>query len=327
MPTAYVAFCIDGQRCGSASLKSTKRRLRGRFKTPEEAFVKALDHWRTHPQHGNQFDSFPWETTVRCAKCGVYEDKCGGNLKKIYVDVEEPVNLTSPPVPVSRSPSRSRSPRPLTLEGYEPQTVFAADPLDLRLQTVLATDPQTRRRCWLQTEFAARHAARMFQFYRDMDQEAMRHTYLTIKTLHSQGAFKRWLTIDVLWEPDLSLLQLFGSLPDMGARSDNVMDPWEPVRCSPQLATFLQKNTFYKHPDRGPDPETALLDILRSCFVGHWMMFTDAFSPYQLLCSSRWVLDMAFLRAVLAASAWLGPGAMPVGYIDSWPPPDGEEGL
>ena len=56
-------------------------------------------------------------------------------------------------------------------------------------------------------------------------------------------------------------------------------------------------------------------------------MFKDAYSAYQLLCSSQMIVDMAFVRAVIAASAWLGPGAMPVGYIDSWPPPEGEEGL
>ena len=56
-------------------------------------------------------------------------------------------------------------------------------------------------------------------------------------------------------------------------------------------------------------------------------MFNNAYSPYQLLASSHMVLDMAFARAVLVASAWLGPDAMPAGYIQTWPPLEGATGL
>ena len=56
-------------------------------------------------------------------------------------------------------------------------------------------------------------------------------------------------------------------------------------------------------------------------------MFKDTYSPYQLLAMSHMILDMAFVRAVLLASAWLGPSAMPAGYIPSWPPPESDAGL
>ena len=67
--------------------------------------------------------------------------------------------------------------------------------------------------------------------------------------------------------------------------------------------------------------------LLQHCFVRHQSMFKDAYSPYQLLCSSHMILDMAFVRAVHAASAWLGPDAMPAGYIQTWPPLEGATGL
>ena len=55
-------------------------------------------------------------------------------------------------------------------------------------------------------------------------------------------------------------------------------------------------------------------------FLNWRIMFTGAFSPYQLLCMIDMILDMAFVRAVLTASFWLGPDAMPAGYIPTWPP-------
>ena len=96
------------------------------------------------------------------------------------------------------------------------------------------------------------------------------------------------------------------------------------VRCSPQLVAFIQNHTSYQQQVSGPDPEAALRHLLRRCFVGEHLMFKDAYSAYQLLCSSQMIIDMAFVRAVLAASSWLGPDAMPAGYIHTWPPPECE---
>ena len=65
--------------------------------------------------------------------------------------------------------------------------------------------------------------------------------------------FKRWLTIPVLWEPDFSLLFNYGTL----ANVDNKLGPVarRVVRCSPQLAAFIEPHTQYKMPMTGPDLE------------------------------------------------------------------------
>ena len=54
-------------------------------------------------------------------------------------------------------------------------------------------------------------------------------------------------------------------------------------------------------------------------------LFKGPYSAYNLLCSSKLVIDHAFLRAVLAASKWLGPMVMTVGYLAAWPPSDVED--
>ena len=81
------------------------------------------------------------------------------------------------------------------------------------------------------------------------------------------------------------------------------------VRCSPRLASFIRGHTMYKEPVWGSDPQAALRFLLRSCFVCDGLIFNDSFSPYQLLCSSQMILDM------------------PAGYIDTWPPREGDAGL
>ena len=92
------------------------------------------------------------------------------------------------------------------------------------------------------------------------------------------------------------------------------------MRCSPELGAFIVGSTDYKEPLAGPDPEAAFRHLLRTCFPLADIMFQGACSPFQLLCRSHFILDMAFVRAVLTASHWLGPHSMPVGYISAWPP-------
>ena len=145
----------------------------------------------------------------------------------------------------------------------------------------------------------------MSAFIQAMSEEAMSHTTATMITLHSQRAFTRWITIDDPWQPDLSLLHLFGSLPDIDRRFNTASR--RQVRCSPQLAAFIIAHTAYKDTTTGPSPEVALNCLLRHCFVREAYMFNNAYSPYQLLCSSHMILDMAFVRAVIAA-CMAGPG-------------------
>ena len=159
----------------------------------------------------------------------------------------------------------------------------------------------------------------MNAFISAMAEPAMSQQRTVMEQMQAGHRFKRWLTIPALWEPDFTLLFHSGTLSNLdnklaGAASRRV------VRCSPQLAAFIEQHTQYKKPVIGPDPVAALRHLLRACFVCEEKLFQNAFSPFNLLCSSNLVLDHAFIRAVVAASRWLGPEAMPVGYMSTWPP-------
>ena len=177
----------------------------------------------------------------------------------------------------------------------------------------------------LQTVFPAKHAASMGAFIKGMTPEATTNATTKMTTLHHQKVFNRWPTIDDPWTPNLTLLHFFGSLPDRDGKFNTAAR--RQVRCSPQLAAYIVAQTNYKEPITGPCPNLALTMLLRHCFIRDNYMFVGAFTPYQLLCSSHMILDMAFIRAVLAASEWLGPVAMPAGYIQTWPPLEVDAGL
>ena len=151
-----------------------------------------------------------------------------------------------------------------------------------------------------------------------MSIEAMSHHSETILTLRDTGLFERWVAIDDPWKPDLRLYSWFGYLTDRDGQITSKTKRNE-VRCSPRMRAFMLHHTAYKHPLSGPDPEQALDTLLKCCFVSEHLMFHGANCAYELLINSHMVLDMAFIRAVLLASQWLGD-SMPAGRIQQWPP-------
>ena len=183
-----------------------------------------------------------------------------------------------------------------------------------------------KKRCvWQQTVFPVTHASRMNAFIKSLDPTALGQHQASMRQMQTLGVFNRWVTIPHLWEPDLTILHNFGTLPNVDNKFSG--SARRTVKCSPQLANFIEHNTQYKRAVAGPQPEPALRHLLRACFVWEELIFTGPFSAYNLLCTSHLVMDHAFMRAVVAASKWLGPTVFPVGYIANWPPPYEEEQL
>ena len=214
------------------------------------------------------------------------------------------------------------------LEAQESKRKLIADAaaaLTAKKNADLAAASARSYKIWLQTVFAARHAAKMAAFISSMSQEGLNHATSRIIALSMQGIFKRWVTIDDPWYPDTSLYHYFGSLPDIDRRFDKPSR--RQVRCSPELSAFILGETSYAHPLDGPNPESAINCLFQKCFILPQCMFKNACSIYQLMCRSHHIIDLAFARAVLTVSKWLGPEAMPNGYIANWPPapPEGYE--
>ena len=184
-------------------------------------------------------------------------------------------------------------------------------------------DKQRVRR--MQTCFAAKHAAGMRAVIQGMSEGATNLAIAAVRKLEDEGRFNKWVNMDDAWQPDQALYQLFGTLSDINAKFNTLAR--RSVRCSPQLSAYILAYTAYKHPITGPSPDHALECLLRHCFIRGAIMFQGAYTAYQLLCSSHMNLDMAFVRAIRVASEWLGPTAMPAGYIQIWPPIEEDAGL
>jgi len=159
----------------------------------------------------------------------------------------------------------------------------------------------------------------MSAFKTAMDHTAMSQRRDLMTHLQTCGTFRRWITIPFLWEPDASILQNFGSLPSLDNRIGG-FSARRPVRRSPLLAIFIKNHTEYKQSITGPDPDAALRHFLRACFVMEEKMFVGSYSPYNLLSRGSMVIDLAFMRAVVPASKWLGVASFPKGHISIWPP-------
>ena len=72
----------------------------------------------------------------------------------------------------------------------------------------------------------------------------------------------------------------------------------------------------------GSDSEgKALNALLRSCFLLPYLIFNGSWSPQWLLHQSNYILDKAFVRAVIGVSRWLGEERFPDGLYGLWPPP------
>ena len=162
---------------------------------------------------------------------------------------------------------------------------------------------------WLQTVFPAQHAARTNAAIKSLDPVAMSPQQFIMSQMQSLCVFKRWLTIPDPWEPDLSLLHNFGTLPDFGNKFGAAAR--RPVRCGPQLAAFIQHHTEYRAIVTGPEPEPAIRFLLKACFAVSDKLFQGPCSPYSFLRSGKRVIDLRFMQGVVAASKWLGPHVLP----------------
>ena len=169
------------------------------------------------------------------------------------------------------------------------------------------------------------HAAKMREAVLAMDSTDVSHHRAVMTGLQMNRVYIKWVSIPDLWDPDYSLLHNFGSLPDIDSKFSHASR--RIVRISPHLEVFIKHRTAYKAPAGAPDPTNALHSLLRACFVGEERLFQHGWSPYNLLLTSKLVIDLAFMRAVKAASNWLGPSSMPAGFISEWPPNEDDAGL
>ena len=158
---------------------------------------------------------------------------------------------------------------------------------------------------WLQCEFAANLAARLLA-----DAKAPRASM--IKRCYNEGIFAKEIGIytEFYWgtkEPRKLLCSK--------------------VRASSQLLSVISQvpanhllspaNLLFQ---ACADPIQTLESLIRACFEESHLMFNGLWNAESLLVDCDYNLDKAFVRAVIAASLWLGPDLFPNGLFEDWPP-------
>ena len=123
-----------------------------------------------------------------------------------------------------------------------------------------------RHNVWLHTIFPAKHAGIIAAKRNARSPEAISHTEKSMRTLHGCGKFNKRISLDDPWQPDISLLQLFGSWPNVGCIFSAESRPQ--VRCSPQLATFLQQKHLLQAPEKGARPGRCTFESPAILFCG-----------------------------------------------------------
>ena len=172
---------------------------------------------------------------------------------------------------------------------------------------------------WLQTEFAADLAHRLVASSQVKTHEERTKEAAMVSKCHDEKKFARYLFIADPWRENKSLYRQFGKVHD----ETGLGGPAIKVLASSQLLNIIVLHVTLPKKAEGDDhdPITVLNALLRRCFQRHRLIFNGSWSPYWLLHHSDYILDKAFVRAVIAASRWLGEERFPDGLYGCWPPP------
>ena len=169
---------------------------------------------------------------------------------------------------------------------------------------------------WLQTEFAADLAHRLVASSQVKTRKERTQEAAMVSKFHAENVFARYRFIADPWRANKSLYRPFGKVHD----ETGLGGPAIKVLASSQLLNIVLPTLPKKAEGDDHDPIKALNALLRSCFQMDHLIFTGSWSPYWLLHQSDYILDKAFVRAVIGVSRWLGEERFPDGLYGLWPP-------
>ena len=130
--------------------------------------------------------------------------------------------------------------------------------------------------------------------------------------------FERHPYVPHLWPEDsrVPLIKL-GQVPPPGAH-DLGKRHW--VRYAPTFEHELRKVST-DPAALSLDPVGALHALLSAFVPCADQIFQGGYTPLRLLHMNDYVMEKAFVFAVIALSKWLGPDRWPMGFYETWPPP------
>ena len=169
---------------------------------------------------------------------------------------------------------------------------------------------------WIQVTFPAELAAKLIRSHRRLKVEQKKNMETMINEAAKAKFFQRHPCVPDLWVVDDALLIKIAQVAPPGASSGR--RHW--VRCAPTFENEVRK-VWTDTVAFGPDPVSAMRALLRALVPAAGKIFADAYTPLKLLHMNDYVMEKAFVFAVIALSKWLGPDRWPMGFYETWPPP------
>ena len=171
-------------------------------------------------------------------------------------------------------------------------------------------DIDLARAKWLQTTYPLQLAEELLDLAAALSPIARKNFDKTIRDAFRGGFFKRRLVVPDLWEVNNAALIRVKAVKHPGGGSYN-------VRCTATFQQFLRQREF----DRGGCP-LATFTLLLQAVVPHAInIFTREYAPIQLLHENGYIIEKAFVYAIVCLSKWLGRDRFPMGIFGQWPPP------
>ena len=169
-------------------------------------------------------------------------------------------------------------------------------------------------RSWVQSNYPAAVARNLEAHARLQSKEALDNFDNIVKVALKERYFKRPITVPNLWVPDDKCTHKYGTVIEPEGKYHRN------VRISAPLEVVVMER--YAPPLGGVAcPEQALKVLLRLVVPYHADIFCHAVTPIRLLRLNEYIIDKAFLYAVVSISKWLGRKNYPQGLYGQWPPP------
>ena len=162
---------------------------------------------------------------------------------------------------------------------------------------------------WLVGSYAAEVARRL----KRMTPLARSQLARIIPLAETSNFFTRSLQMPALWDDHENITFYFGETKPPGLSGG-----LRRVRCSLEFAQVIEEFGCLRHGPR--NPEESLSGVLIACIPHAMKPFSQLHTPLKLLHANDYVMDKAFVYAIMALSKWLGSDRFPLGIYGDWPP-------
>ena len=168
---------------------------------------------------------------------------------------------------------------------------------------------------WVQTTYPAILADECISFLKNMSKDAKKTFGQTVHTMFVARRFERTLHIPDLWTSDKTLTKEWARVKCYS--TDNGGKAVRSVRCGDQFAAIIDREAGEQKKSRNTHEMFKIL--FDKCVPHGHKIFEGNMQPLKLLHMNDYVIEKAFVYAVISLSKWMGKDMYPCASAN-WPP-------